>query len=34
MLNAGSDPVPFGNSSLLLEAGVARHDGLLQPLSG
>ena len=27
-------PVPFGNASLPLEAAVARHDGLLQPLSG
>jgi len=26
--------VPFGNASLPLEAAMARHDGLLQPLSG
>lgn len=28
---SGLDPVPFRNSSLLLEVGLARRDGLLAP---
>ncbi|MFE1936863.1 hypothetical protein ACFW95_42075 [Streptomyces sp. NPDC059474] len=34
MLRVIGDPVPFGNSSLLLAGGLARHHNLLQPCPG